>query len=212
MQPKMENIQHKTWTISNILTLVRILLIPFFFWACLYRFHYHAGEAGGIYTILTIVLFILIVFSDFVDGYLARRLGQTTSLGAFLDPLADKLMVTASFVLLTALGAIPAWLTISVVSRDLILFFGWCLLFVIQSDTEIRPWLIGKITALFQFAAIGAAIITIPVLFQQIIWMTALVLTFISAVCYINEGLWRAASKARAVHSNKEKENIRKPT
>lgn len=210
MPGKMDSTQHKIWTISNLLTMIRILLIPFFFWACLYRFHFHRQEEWSVYGFLSVTLFVLIVVSDFADGYLARKLGQTSSLGAFLDPLADKLMVTASFVLLAALDQIPAWLTIGVVSRDLILFFGWCLLFVLQMDTEIRPWMIGKVTALFQFAAIGAAIIAMPVLAQQIIWTTALALTLISAVCYIYEGLRRSSPKTRAVLNHKEKESAKR--
>lgn len=194
-------------TVSNLLTTLRIVLIPVFFYACLYRFHFHSGEKGHFYPALTIGLFLVIAISDVLDGFLARRFGQATELGAFLDPLGDKMMMLASYVLFAAIEIIPPWLAIGVVGRDLIIFFGWCGLFFTGHDTEVKPWIIGKVTALFQFAVIGIALIeTFPRIPEIILWWGTLVLTVTSGLAYIYEGLRRATPRTRSGDSSRSPE------
>lgn len=196
----------RIWTFPNVLTTLRILLIPFFFWACFQRFEHFADQSGGAYAALTWVLFAFIVISDWLDGYLARRLGQQTSLGAFLDPLADKALVATSFVLLAALGRFPVWLSIVVVSRDVILFLGWCLLYVMQYDTSIRPWKVGKLTAVLHFACIGVALVQTPPMVERGLWSLTGLFTLASALCYIYEGLRRATPRRRGMPTAGEKD------
>src|SRR5215468_8264171 len=89
--------------LANWLTTLRILLIPVF---------------------VTLLVFCLASLTDMLDGYIARSQGSQSRLGAFLDPVADKLLLTSAFVTLTYLKVIPFWLTAVVVSRDLILSVG----------------------------------------------------------------------------------------
>ena len=95
-------------SIPNLITLGRILLVPVVVWAIT------AGEMR-----IAFVLFLAAGISDAVDGFLAKRFGMTTELGAYLDPLADKAMIVSIYVMLALVGAIPLWLVILVVSRDL---------------------------------------------------------------------------------------------
>ena len=99
--------------LANWLTLLRILLIPVFVSLLVYR---QRGPA--------LAVFLAAAVTDLLDGYVARRRGSQSRLGAFLDPLADKLLLMASFVTLTWLKALPFWIAAVVISRDLILAIG----------------------------------------------------------------------------------------
>jgi cardiolipin synthase len=95
--------------LANWLTMLRILLIPVFVTLLVYR------RPG-----LALLVFCLASLTDLLDGYIARARGRQTRLGAFLDPVADKLLLTSAFVTLTYLKVIPFWITAVVVSRDLV--------------------------------------------------------------------------------------------
>src|ERR671935_1229584 len=99
--------------LANWLTVLRILLIPVFVSLLVYR------KPG-----LALVVFVAAALTDLLDGYVARRQGLASRLGAFLDPLADKLLLIASFVTLTWLKALPFWITAVVFSRDVMLIVG----------------------------------------------------------------------------------------
>jgi len=96
--------------LANWLTVLRILLIPVFISLLVYR---KPGPA--------LVVFVAAALTDLLDGYVARRHGLSSRLGAFLDPMADKLLLVSSFVTLTWLKALPFWIAAVVISRDLIL-------------------------------------------------------------------------------------------
>ena len=102
----------KVLNIPNIITFIRIVIIPVFVTALIYRRYDYA-----------LFLFIAAAVSDALDGLLARITKQKTKLGAFLDPLADKSLLVTSFVLFSVYGWIPMWLTIIVISRDLIVSY-----------------------------------------------------------------------------------------
>lgn len=101
------------WNLPNMLTMGRIVVIPLFVW-----FTY---EADPFYSLLAAALFALASITDVVDGFLARRWNMITVTGKLLDPLADKLIVTAALVMMTRLGRIPAWVVIVLLSRELII-------------------------------------------------------------------------------------------
>jgi cardiolipin synthase len=103
--------------LPNMLTMTRIVLIPVFITTIIY----------GRYE-LALYLFVFSSLTDALDGLLARLRDQRTPLGAFLDPLADKFTLVTSFVLFSYYGWIPKWLTITVISRDVIIVTGWMLL------------------------------------------------------------------------------------
>ena len=90
--------------LANGLTLFRILTIPIFLEFLVYHFYWEA-----------LLVFAIGGFTDFFDGLIARRMNQQTALGAYLDPVADKLLVVTSFVTLGLIGGLPLWLTVLVV-------------------------------------------------------------------------------------------------
>src|SRR5437763_4557916 len=125
--------------LPNSLTVLRILLIPFFVGFLTYGHYYWAlGTlvAAGI--------------TDILDGVIARVTNQRTKLGAYLDPLADKLLLTSGFVTLSVLHLVPLWVAILVVSRDSILLTGALLSRFTESPLDMSPTFIGKGTTLFQ--------------------------------------------------------------
>ena len=100
--------------IANKLTVFRVLLIPVFLLAFWYE-----NRAGNAYYI-SIAVFLLASITDYADGLLARRLNLITNFGKFMDPLADKLLVAAALIALTAVGAVHPWVTITIVCREFI--------------------------------------------------------------------------------------------
>lgn len=128
---------------ANAATIVRILLIPFFVYSLLRGWN---PAALGI--------FFAAVVTDFLDGYFARTYKSGTKLGSYLDPAADKLLVSSSLVTLTYLGGIPLWLTILVFSRDLLVSLGTGLVVLIKGALEIRPTLAGKASVFFQLVLV----------------------------------------------------------
>lgn len=100
------------WNLPNMLTVARILVIPLFVW-----FTY---DADPWYSAWAAVIFTVAAITDVVDGYLARKWNQITVVGKLLDPLADKLIVTAALVMMVRLGRIEAWLVITLLAREFI--------------------------------------------------------------------------------------------
>ncbi len=96
--------------LPNALTLLRIFLVPFLVVVLLTKFD--GRETVGL------LIFLTAVTTDFLDGYLARRRGEITTLGALLDPIADKLLISAAFISLVELGLAPAWMVVVVIGRE----------------------------------------------------------------------------------------------
>ena len=125
--------------LANWLTILRIVLIPVFVLLLVYR---RPGVA--------LLVFSLAALTDMLDGYVARRRGSQSRLGAFLDPMADKLLLIASFVTLTQLKFLPPWITIVVISRDVILIVGALLVHMLGGRIHPRPTWAGKAATFFQ--------------------------------------------------------------
>ncbi len=168
--------------LPNFLSLVRILLIPLLIILLINGAHFWA-----------LVIFMIAGLTDAADGMLARLMQQRTIIGAYLDPLADKLLSGSSFICLAILGLIPGWLTVLVISRDIIILGGLLILFIISRIPKIQPTLASKITTFFQLLTI------VLVLFAQIapfsslllkilIWTTG-VLTIFSGLQYVKKGI-----------------------
>ena len=109
-------------SIPNLITLARILLVPVVVWAI---------TSGAMKT--AFLLFLAAGVSDAVDGFLAKRFGMQTELGAYLDPLADKAMIVSIYVALGFVNVIPRWLVILVVSRDIMIV-----------SAVMLSWLVGR--------------------------------------------------------------------
>ena len=100
-------------TTANKITMVRILMIPFFI--------YFALQYDKTSLIIALVLFCLASVTDFIDGYIARKYNQITDFGKFVDPLADKLLVTAALLIFIEKGIFPAWMVFIVLAREFII-------------------------------------------------------------------------------------------
>jgi cardiolipin synthase len=129
--------------LANWLTVLRIMLIPVFVTLLVYR---QPGWALGV--------FALAALTDLLDGWVARRRGKASRLGAFLDPLADKLLLTASFVTLTYLRALPFWIAAVVISRDIFLVMGALLVHMVGVRIVPRPTRAGKAATFFQVVTV----------------------------------------------------------
>jgi cardiolipin synthase len=159
--------------IISIFPLILLLTHQLYGWAC--------------------VVFIAAALTDAVDGALARLLGQRTVMGAYLDPAADKLLMTASFIILAILGFLPLWLAFLVIFRDVVIVLGLIILRAVSRPPEIRPSLVSKSATLFQLGTIGATL-----LYQSgfSIWYLkdlfiagTLVTTVISGLQYVWKGI-----------------------
>jgi len=129
--------------IPNILTIIRILLVPLFIIFLLKdMFHF------------ALLVFTVAAISDGLDGLFARYLDQRTLLGAYLDPLADKLLLTSAFVVLAVIKIVPAWLAVVVISRDILIVLGIAIFAMVDISIEIRPRITSKCTTVCQILTI----------------------------------------------------------
>ncbi|GGG02556.1 MULTISPECIES: CDP-diacylglycerol--glycerol-3-phosphate 3-phosphatidyltransferase [Cysteiniphilum] len=136
------------WTVPNILTMLRILLIPFLVVAFYVPFPHHHGVSA--------TLFLLAALTDWLDGFLARYFQQTTKLGAFLDPVADKLMVATALGLLIALYPYP-WVAlpaIIIICREIIVSALREWMAEIGQRSVVKVSFVGKVKTAAQMAAI----------------------------------------------------------
>ncbi len=135
-------------TLANLLTLVRLMLIPAF-------------AALILYNDLRTALWVFLVagITDVLDGFVARYFRQSTPLGTILDPMADKLLVITAFVLLTlpdrGYRPIPLWLTIAIISRDVFIVLGALTLFIVTGFRRFRPSIPGKIHTTIQVLTVA---------------------------------------------------------
>lgn len=168
--------------IPNTLTLVRILLTPVFA-ICLIR-HLFAGA---------LLVFIVAAITDGLDGFVARLFKRKTTLGAYLDPTADKLLLITAFVTLAIQRMIPGWLSVIVITRDVLIIFGVALLNIMNRSIEIKPSISSKITTVAQLATVCSVLVAhqVPAMAQiewPLFWTTAAVTTA-SGLQYIYRGL-----------------------
>jgi cardiolipin synthase len=171
-------------TLPNFLTLMRIIAVPAFLILVSNR-HYGAG----------LVLFVAAGITDAVDGVLARLMNSKSDLGASLDPLADKMLLVSSFVILTWLGVIPSWLMILVLSRDAVILTGYLVIYFVSTPIEVNPTAAGKLNTFLEMLTIGFALVTLarPDILMANVNLTAWYLTAvtiaISGVHYVYRGL-----------------------
>lgn len=173
--------------LPNLITILRILLIPVLVNCLVYGYYRYA-----------LLVFLVAGLTDGLDGFIARIANQRTLLGVYLDPVADKLLLNSCFVTLSILHIIPGWITIIVVSRDLILVVGTLILHLIQTRTNITPSWLGKGTTAVQLVYILSVLFWI-ILGENDLYLTPLMamtvltasLTVFSGLHYIFRGIWR---------------------
>jgi len=130
--------------LPNALSLLRIFLVTPFLMAVIYR-----------QFSLALLIFALAGISDFLDGYLARRLNQQSLLGTLLDPLGDKLLTSVAFISLCLLGLLPPWLAVTVVAKDIYVAIGTGVLYFSENLDIAIPSLWGKLSTLLQILTVG---------------------------------------------------------
>src|SRR3954468_10526081 len=134
----------RSMTTANKVTILRMLLIPFFVVEALY--YVKTGKEW--FRLAAILAFGIAAICDGVDGYIARHYNQRSELGAILDPLADKLLLVSGIVLLSLhnphLGRFPFWMTATIISRDLLLLIGLVVIQMTVGKVAVRPRILGK--------------------------------------------------------------------
>jgi cardiolipin synthase len=170
--------------LPNLITIARILMVPVVVWAIASR------EMQ-----IAFLLFLAAGASDAVDGFLAKRLGMASELGAHLDPLADKALIVSIYVSLGITEAIPRWLVILVVSRDILIIGGVMLAWFLDRPMTVKPLLVSKLNTAAQivFASLVLAALAFgfdPEPAQSVIMWTVATLTLLSVGFYVREW-WR---------------------
>ncbi|MCM8791896.1 MAG: CDP-diacylglycerol--glycerol-3-phosphate 3-phosphatidyltransferase [Candidatus Omnitrophica bacterium] len=174
--------------IANKVSIFRILSVPLFI-ACLIYY----SEENDFLRYIALFIFMLAVFSDAVDGYLARKTKQRSPIGLVLDPLADKILLLSAFVGLRMIDnfplriRFPLWVSLIVVSRDIIILLGVIVIYLLRTKLDIYPTVWGKLTTFFQMLAVIAVLVQLS--FSCIFWTVAVIFTLISGFDYIRRGL-----------------------
>jgi cardiolipin synthase (CMP-forming) len=185
------------------ITLARIFLIAPFI-VCMLNLHdpdYSAWQQNG-WRLAAIGIFFVMALSDGVDGYLARRRKQVTKLGAFLDPLADKLLITCASLLLVSQRAhiegflLPMTVVVLIIGKDVLVTLGFLVMYLITSHVHIVPVFSGKLSTALQLSMVIAVLVApdlAPVIpgyrgLVHVLWWSAAAAAVLAAVVYIRNG------------------------
>ena len=167
--------------LPNLITLARILSVPVVVWAI-----------AANQMLLAFVLFLAAGLSDAVDGFLAKRFNMQSELGAYLDPLADKVLIVSIYIALGITDAVPRWLVILVVSRDLMIVGAVMLSWLLDRPIAVKPLLVSKLNTVAQIVFAGLVLGSLGMGFEAgwlTVAMMAIVasLTLLSVAAYVRE-------------------------
>ncbi len=182
-------------TTANKITILRILLIPFFVVEVLY----YVQAGNPVHRWLAIATFAVAAICDGVDGYVARRFNQRSELGAILDPLADKLLLASGIVLLSFdhspyLHAIPLWLTGTVLGRDFLLVLGILVIQFMVGKVVVRPRVLGKVATVLQMVVVMWVLLKLEGRWLPWVTVAAALCTGISGLWYLYDGTKQLSS------------------
>jgi cardiolipin synthase len=167
--------------LPNTLTLIRVLLIPIFVILIMNHSLWWA-----------LITFAVAGITDGLDGLLARLTRQKTELGAFLDPIADKLLLISAYLTLAIIEVLPGWLSVIVITRDVIILLGILVIMLISHPPKIHPSFISKATTTFQILTVLLALLTgYNPLFKRLTYIAiygTTILTILSGIHYIYLG------------------------
>ena len=184
--------------LPNLITILRIALIPFFIIAVMYGYPYYA-----------IGIFVVAALTDALDGFIARTFNMQTPLGTYLDPIADKLLLVSSIVVMAVVEKIPLWLVIIIVSRDVIILMGCILIYFLYDQLVVRPSILGKATTFTQLALVIVVLVA-PIFERLVPWVGGVVLvtaffTVASGIHYVIVGFKMAGNLARRQDEQKNR-------
>src|SRR5262249_47981473 len=166
-------------SIPNLITLARILMVPAIVWAI-------ASNQMRV----AFAVFLIAGLSDLIDGFLAKRFGMATELGAYLDPLADKAMIVSIYVALGIADVIPRWLVILVVSRDIMIVAAVILSWLVDKPVRLKPLMVSKLNTVAQILFALLVLASLSLRFDagaaiQILAVIVAVLTLLSVAFYV---------------------------
>ncbi len=191
------NASPSNWNLPNALTMLRIVLVPFFIW-----FFLADGGANGWWRWAAVVLFLVAIYTDKLDGDIARARGLITSFGKIADPIADKLLIGSALIMLSAVGELWWWVTILMLVRE----FGITVLrFVVIRYGVMAASKGGKLKTVLQTVAIFFFLLPITPahmwlhVVAYVIMLAALAVTLVTGVDYvIKAGQLRTAARGKA--------------
>ena len=175
-------------TIPNLISIARLFAVPVMIWAMI----------GGNWP-LAFATFVVAGISDAVDGAIARHFDQQSTLGLYLDPIADKALLSTVFIGLGVLGRLPDWLVIAVVSRDVLIVAAFLLAYVMGLPMTVRPLMVSKATTAVQIVLAASVLgesalsVTLGIITDILVALTA-ILTAASAAAYLVDWLRHMAS------------------
>jgi cardiolipin synthase len=162
--------------VPNLLTIVRILLVPVFIYTLLNDMPHRYSLA----------ILLVGVVTDWLDGFIARNFKQRTALGKFLDPLADKILILSSYFVFALKGIAPVWFFLIILGKDVIVVTGWLLIYVLSGSRRINVRFLGKMAVFLQMIILLLILLRFPALAAAFYISTAV--TLAAAVEYIIAG------------------------
>ena len=182
---------NKCLTLPNLISFARICFIPPFV-ICLIQVQHH-----NFYRYIALGVLIVIGLSDVLDGYLARKRGETTNFGKYLDPIADKLLLIVACILLSSdklwpEPRFPVWVLVVIISREMFFSLGIITLFItVKHKIKLQPNKLGKLTTFLQITAIIAVLLGNHISLDTflILWCLVATVTLLSAINYTYMGV-----------------------
>src|SRR5213078_4111217 len=200
-------------TTANKITVVRILMIPVFVtMAIYYGQSIERGAPLEWMRFTAIAIFLVAAVSDGLDGYVARRYNQRSSLGVILDPIADKGLLLSGIITLSIsnwseidpeYGRFPAWFPVLVISRDAVILVGAMILYLLNGKVHVKPKWTGKVATVLQMVAIGWVMLQLQFIPLLYVVLAAGLFTFISGIVYVTDGVRQLQAEGHA-HATKQ--------
>ena len=195
-------------TTANKITVIRILMIPVFVTLAIYYGEsIQEGNPQDWMRFMAITVFLLAALSDGLDGYVARRYNQRSSLGVILDPIADKGLLLSGIITLSIsnwsqvdphYGKFPAWFPVLVITRDTVILLGSAVLHVLNGTVRVRPSWTGKVATVLQMAAIAWVMLQMQIPRLIYVVFAAGIFTLVSGVIYVRDGVRQLSAEGHA--------------
>ena len=186
-------------TTANKITIIRILMIPVFVTLAIYYGQsIGRGEPAEWQRFAAIIVFLLAAVSDGLDGYIARRYNQRSSLGVILDPIADKGLLLSGIITLSIsnwslndpeYGKFPAWFPVLVITRDIVILVGSVLLHLLNGKVLVKPSWTGKVATVLQMVAIAWVMLQLRMMPLVYVVAAAGFFTLVSGIIYVMSGI-----------------------
>lgn len=179
----------RIWTVPNQITFLRLAFLPFFLILMSYERYKWA-----------LLVLVIAGFSDGIDGLIARKFNQGSSLGAYLDPIADKLLLSSSFIVLAFKKQFAWWLTILVLSRDVLILVVAAAIILVSGYRPFPPSIYGKFTTFLQIILVFAAVLAAAYPEMHLHTLIRVLIYMVSALCVFS-GLHYSFTMARQLNA-----------